>query len=47
MAQGTPKFRVWEEGGDPAKKTGVDRGPGENGGPEAKEPFHRNAMRRG
>lgn len=36
MTLWTPKVRVWEEGGDPARKTRVDREPGEKGIPEAK-----------
>lgn len=36
MTLGAPKFRVWEEGGIPAKETGVSREPGESGIPEAK-----------
>lgn len=36
MTLDTPKFRVWEEVGVPAKETGVGRNPGEKGIPEAK-----------
>ena len=46
MAPGTPKFRIREEGGDPAKKTGVAREPGENGVPAAKELCPRKARKR-